>query len=415
LQGPTDRALFCAFLSALTAGIAAAATWIAPPPEAIAASSHTGAIFMYHHVSPHVLPGPSARALTITPAEFRDQLTWLHARGCRIVSVDALYGDARAHTLARCETALTFDDGYDDAVTFALPLLKEFGAPATFYVATGFVGTPGHVSVAQLRLMRESGMEIGAHTVHHVDLTTLTQAQTAHELNASAASLRRWLNADVTSFAYPAGQFNARAVSAVRDAAFENAVTTQPGDVQATSRSYELPRYRIGRGSGLRLMQSVFGRQDASSAPVSGALANIARKRIAGNAPALAEGVAVALLARRFPEQILKVHVLSLRPATVAGIVLSGVKLHRAVNRQQFEADIADMVRLTFDSSPLIDEVDIWATVPLEVGAGMPVSGDYAVPTSRTVFSAAVTRAQTEPSGKVNLGKMYMDPQFLRP
>jgi hypothetical protein len=99
----------------------------------------------------------------------------------------------------------------------------------------------------------------------------------------------------------------------------------------------------------------------------------------------------------------------------VAGIVLSGVKLHRAVNRQQFEADIADMVRLTFDSSPLIDEVDIWATVPLEVGTGMPVSGDYAVPTSRTVFSAAVTRAQTEPSGKVNLGKMYMDPQFLRP
>ena len=398
----------------LTAGIVAAAMWIASL-SAIAAPPQTGAIFMYHHVSPHVLPGRYARALTVTPGEFRAQLTWLHDHGCRIVSVDALYGDARAHTLAQCEAALSFDDGYDDAATFALPLLREFGVPATFYVATGFVGRAGHVSVAQLRLMRESGMEIGAHTVHHVDLTTVTEAQTVHEVNASASSLRRWLKADVTSFAYPAGQFNARAVSAVRDAAFENAVTTQPGDVEATSRSYELPRYRIERGSGLRLMQSVFGRQDTSSAPASGALANIARKRIAGNAPALAEAVAVALLARRFPEQILKVHVLSLRPATVAGIVLSGVKLHHAVNRQQFEADVADMVRLAFDSSPLIDEVDIWATVPLEVGTGLPVSGDYAVPTSRTVFSAAVMRAQRGLGGTVNLGKMYMNPQFLRP
>ena len=403
-------------LSALIAGIAGVAVWIAPQSQGAAASSQTGAIFMYHHVSPRVLPGPYARALTVTPAEFRDQLMWLHAHGCRVVSVDDIYGDARAHTLAQCEAALSFDDGYDDAATFALPLLRAFGVPATFYVATGFVGTPGHVSIAQLRSMHESGMEIGAHTVHHTDLTTLTASQTAREVSASAASLRRWLNADVTSFAYPAGQFNARAVSAVREAAFANAVTTQPGDVRATSRSYELPRYRIERASGLRLMQSVFGRQDTSSAaPVSGAIANIARKRIAGNAPALAEDAAVALLARRFPEQILKVQVLSLRPATVAGIMLSGVKLHRAVNRQQFEADIADMVRLTFDSSPRIDEVDVWATVPLEIGTGLPVSGDYAVPTSRTVFSAAVTRAQQGAGGKVNLGTIYMDPQFLRP
>jgi len=404
-------------LLALTAGIVvAAALWTAPQSySALAESTQSGAIFMYHHVSPRVLPGPYARALTVTPTEFRGQLSWLHGHGCRIVSVDALYLDARDHALAQCEAALSFDDGYDDAAAFALPVLREFGVPGTFYVATSFVGTPGHISVAQLRLMHQSGMEIGAHTVHHVDLTTLTAAQTAREVSASAASLRRWLNAEVTSFAYPAGQFNVRAVSAVRDAGFANAVTTQPGDVQATSRSYELPRYRIEGGSGLRLMQSVFERQDTSSAHISVALANIARKRIAGNAPALAEGVAVALLARRFPEQILKVHVLSLRPATVAGIMLSGVKLHRAVNRQQFEADIADMVRLTFDSSPLINEVDIWATVPLEVGTGLPVSGDYAVPTSRTVFSAAVTRAQQGPGGKVNLGKIYMDPQFLRP
>ena len=404
-------------MSALRAGIAVvtAAMWTAMPPHAIAASRETGAIFMYHHVSSHLLPGPYARALTITPLEFRDQLSWLRAHRCRVVSVDMLYRDARAHALAQCEAALSFDDGYDDAATFALPLLREFSDPATFYIATGYVGTPGHVTVAQLQSMHEAGMEIGAHTVHHLDLTTLSATQSAREVGASATSLRRWLNADVTSFAYPAGQYDAHVLTTVREAAFANAVTTQPGDVQAASRSYALPRYRIERGSGLHLMQSVFGHQDASAAPVAAAIVNIARKRIEGNAPAVAEGVAVALLARRFPEQILKVHVLSLRPATVAGIVLSGVKFHHTVNREQFEADVADMVHLAFGASPLIDEVDIWATVPLEVGSGLPVSGDYALPTSKTVFSAAVTRAQLGAGGRANLGKIYMDPQFLRP
>lgn len=404
------------FPCARKAGIVAfAAVYIATHVQTLAAPVHTGAIFMYHHVSPRVLPGPYARTLTVTPSEFRTHLTWLRAHDCRVVSVDTMYSDAREHALAPCEAALSFDDGYDDAATFALPLLREFGDPATFYIATGFVGTSGHVSVSQLRLMRESGMEIGAHTVHHVDLTTMTSPQTAHEVTESASALRRWLHGNVTSFAYPAGQFNERVVSAVRDAAFVNAVTTQPGDMQSTSSAYELPRYRIERGSGLRLIQSVFEGQDARTLTVPTALANIARERIAGNVPAVAEGVAVALLARRFPEQILKVHVLSLRPATVAGIVLSGVKFHHAVSREQFETDVADMARLTFDSSPRIGEVDIWVTVPLEVGTGLPVSGDYALPTSRTVFSAAITRAAQRAGGSVNVGKIYMDPAFLHP
>src|ERR1700680_1401596 len=95
LPGRTNRALSVrSCLSALIAGIAGVAVWIAPQSQA-------GAIFMYHHVSPRVLPGPYARALTVTPAEFRDQLMWLHAHGCRVVSVDGIYGDARAHTLAQ--------------------------------------------------------------------------------------------------------------------------------------------------------------------------------------------------------------------------------------------------------------------------------------------------------------------------
>jgi peptidoglycan/xylan/chitin deacetylase (PgdA/CDA1 family) len=369
---------------------------------------------MYHHVSPTVLAGPYTRALTVTPEELRGQLAWLRAHGCRAVSVDALYFDARRGTLAPCEAALTFDDGYADVATFALPLLREFDTPGTFYVATGNVGAPGHLTVAQLRALHAAGMEIGAHTAHHVDLTTLPHRQAAQEIEASAASLRRWLKTPITSFAYPAGQFSASVVASVRDALFDNAVTTLPGDVTAAVDRYELPRYRIERGGGRNLIEAVFGRRPTAVAAGPVALAHIARERIAGNAPAVEEDIAVALLARSFPEQILKVHVLVLRPATVAGIVLSGVKLHHARNRMQFEADVALMVRLAFGAAPSLDEVDVWATVPIAHPAGAPVSGDYAVPTSETVFSSAVTRSQAGESGRIDLGKTYWDPQFLR-
>ena len=110
----------------------------------------------------------------------------------------------------------------------------------------------------------------------------------------------------------------------------------------------------------------------------------------------------------------MKVHVLALPPAEVAGIVLSGVKFHAVVDRARFEADVKAMVGLALRAAPSVDEVDVWATVPQAVRPGMPVSGDYAVPTNRTVFSSAVTRAQTAEAGTLSLGTAFWDPNFLR-
>jgi peptidoglycan/xylan/chitin deacetylase (PgdA/CDA1 family) len=371
---------------------------------------------MYHHVAPTVLPGPYARDLTVTPAEFAAQLSWLREHGCRVTSVDALVGDVQGGRVASCEAALTFDDGYDDVATYALPLLRKSGVRATFYITTGYVGQSGHVSLRQLQALHAAGMEIGAHTVHHLDLTTLDAAQAREEVEASAISLRRWLNAPITAFAYPAGSYNAAAALDVATAGLATAVTTEPGEVTVKTDRYALPRYRIERGTGLALMRAVFAdaTQARGSATVPTTLQHIARARIAGNAPKVAEEVAVAILARSFPEQVLKVHVLALPSSTVAGIVLSGVKFHAPVDRRRFTGDVRMMVSLALEAAPSLDEVDIWATVPQPVQAGAQVSGDYAVPTSRTVFSCAVPRAQAQVAGTPGLGVTYWDPDFLR-
>jgi peptidoglycan/xylan/chitin deacetylase (PgdA/CDA1 family) len=356
------------------------------------AAAGTGVIFMYHHVSPVVQPGIYQRALTVTPDEFEQQLRWLRTRGCELVTVDRVWSDAVHGILSPCEAALTFDDGYADVAQYAIPLLLKDDAPATLYISTGFVGSPGHLTVARIRTAHQLGMEIGAHTINHVDLTKISHASAQREIEGSQRALDAWLGTPVSTFAYPAGSVNPRVAAAVATAHFVNAVTTAPGTIKPADNPYELPRYRVLRGQGIALLASVLGHAIVPTVHSWLALVHIARERVEGNDSKVAEAIAVALLARQFPEQIVKVHVDAVAPATVAGIVLSGVKFHAAVSRERFVSDVRKMVDTVFSAAPTVDEVDVWATVPVSVPAQATVSGDYAAAVERTVFSAAVQK-----------------------
>jgi hypothetical protein len=102
--------------------------------------------------------------------------------------------------------------------------------------------------------------------------------------------------------------------------------------------------------------------------------------------------LARVLLARTWPAQVLKVRVDGAGSHAVAGLVLSGVKFHAPLDADSFLAEVASLVRLTLASST-VEEVDVWVTVPVSVGKGAVVAGDFAQPTTRIVFSATVTRA----------------------
>jgi peptidoglycan/xylan/chitin deacetylase (PgdA/CDA1 family) len=372
---------------------------------------------MYHHVSTTIQPGPYARALTLDPAEFAHQLQWLRTRSCEAVSVNTIVNDVEADAVRGCEVALTFDDGYSDGYEVARPLLLESGDTATFYVSSGLVNAAGHLTVAQLRGLAGDGFQIGAHTVRHADLTTLSAAAARTEIVESRHALARWSAGDVTSFAYPAGQTNAGVESAVRAAGFRNALTTLPGMLSAPivrAHRFALPRYRIERDSGTGLFERLLARA-ATAGRSAAELRSIARRRVEGNDPQLAERIGAALLNASFPEQLLKVRVLRTADATVVGLMLSGVKLHAGVDRKTFAADVGGMIDRAFDARPDVSEVDAWAVVPLEVQPATIVSGDYAAPTNRTVFSAAVTRrareaALTRPQ---MLGTVYWGGDFL--
>lgn len=97
-----------------------------------------GLVLLYHRVAD--LP-TDPQLLAVSPAHFRQQLDALTSE-CRVMALSAMIERVQAGTLPPRSVAITFDDGYADNLTQAAPLLRECGAPATVFVASGYVGGP---------------------------------------------------------------------------------------------------------------------------------------------------------------------------------------------------------------------------------------------------------------------------------
>ena len=107
--------------------------------------------------------------------------------------------------------------------------------PATAYVITGRISGSdvSFLSWAQLKALEKDGVEIGSHTVSHAELPRLTDPAALQELIQSRLALERHLGHPVQWFAYPAGRFDERTETLVRQAGYVLAVTTSPAPRRA--------------------------------------------------------------------------------------------------------------------------------------------------------------------------------------
>lgn len=102
-------------------------------------SSKSFVAIVYYHRVASVVADP--QKLTVSPDNFFDQVAWL-SKHCKPLSLDDLVSTIRSgHNVPKYGVVVTFDDGYADNLHNALPILEEFGIPATFFVATDNIGT----------------------------------------------------------------------------------------------------------------------------------------------------------------------------------------------------------------------------------------------------------------------------------
>ncbi|MDB5358200.1 MAG: hypothetical protein JWN24_4653 [Phycisphaerales bacterium] len=173
--------------------------------------------------------------------------------------------------LRRRSIAVTFDDGYRDNLTQALEPLLDAGVPATFFVATGFVGTTrqfphdSHCSPAldhpkltwpDLALMQSAGFEIGSHTVNHTNLGAADASTIHREMSDSLATLNRELGNRPRAFSFPWGKpvdIPCDAMNSARGIGYYAAASAFGGTNRRAASTFHVRRVDVGNGRLSRL------------------------------------------------------------------------------------------------------------------------------------------------------------------
>jgi peptidoglycan/xylan/chitin deacetylase (PgdA/CDA1 family) len=104
--------------------------------------------------------------------------------------------------------SLTFDDGFEDNITTAMPVLKKYGFKTTQCFATEYV-EGNQTAINEVKQIAADGHEVCAHTVTHPWLTQSTPAQLTNELQHSQQFLQSITGQQVKDFASPYGDYNA--------------------------------------------------------------------------------------------------------------------------------------------------------------------------------------------------------------
>jgi peptidoglycan/xylan/chitin deacetylase (PgdA/CDA1 family) len=221
-------------------------------------------ILMYHQVG-EFAPMKEHRASYCDHRQFTAQMAFLKGFGYRVLTLDQVLACVRAEQpVPPRAVALTFDDGYASFFSYALPVLRRHGFPATVYAISGRIGgralwlakdrgrsIPKLMNAVQLREIHALGMTIGSHTVSHPKLATLGSERRRRELADSKTALQDLLGEQVGHLCYPYGSFDLDTVHAAAETGYLSATTCLRGLAGPGDHPLALPRKAISFGDNL--------------------------------------------------------------------------------------------------------------------------------------------------------------------
>ena len=211
----------------------------------------TTPILNYHSVGTGI--SSELERWTISVENFRIHMRYLADNGFRGVTMaEALRNPAPN------QVALSFDDGYEDFVTAAVPALNDYGFTATLFVATSYVGdkarwiSDGPPQMATWRQLRDAsadGFEIGAHSHTHPQLDLLDLADVREEIQQSRSLIEKNIDQPIEGFCYPHGFYRADVRQAVIDAGFSYACGVRQRMAHGHDDRFTLARIVVERDS----------------------------------------------------------------------------------------------------------------------------------------------------------------------
>lgn len=217
-------------------------------------------ILVYHQIAIAPPKGSPFRSLYVSPEAFAKQMSWLHRLGYLGLSMTALQPYLNGNKNGKV-VGITFDDGYLNNLSHALPFLTKYGFSSTCYFVSGLLGKTNvwdaGMSIAQTPLMNEAqlrqwvmaGQEAGSHTHQHIDLTITEKSKSQLEISLGKSELESVLKNPVEHFCYPYGRYQPQHIGMVNKAGFLTATTTQRSRCHPQTDLLQLPRVPVLRST----------------------------------------------------------------------------------------------------------------------------------------------------------------------
>ena len=229
-------------------------------------------ILLYHRVG---TAEDCKRPVTCTTVEkFEEQIQYLKGTGYHFASINEVVNYVKGKgALSSKSVAVTFDDGYADNYVHAFPILRRYGAKATIFVNTAFIGREVPLKISQntfvevpkeradavfrflswdeIKEMYQGGIDFQPHCHTHPDLVKLEAELAKDELIRSKRILEETLGERRDFFSYPFGRYNNTVISLLKEHGFKAALAVRPGIAKPAMDVYTLPRTCVDSGFSL--------------------------------------------------------------------------------------------------------------------------------------------------------------------
>jgi len=202
-------------------------------------------ILMYHSIE-SMPKGTIMRSLHVPPHRFKFQMWMLKLLGYQALSLKKLkpYLDGKKQGKV---VGITFDDGYQNNLINAAPILLKYDFSATCYIVSENLGLSNTwdldkgitqrplMTIDEINEWLNLGMDIGGHTKTHADLTKISIETAQKEINDCRVDLEKIFKTSITDFCYPFGRFNELISNLVIDSGYLSATTMDRGRVKSVN------------------------------------------------------------------------------------------------------------------------------------------------------------------------------------
>jgi peptidoglycan/xylan/chitin deacetylase (PgdA/CDA1 family) len=221
------------------------------------AEAHTSSvpILMYHRIATEGPPG--LKPWRVAPQLFDAHMNALDRAGYQTITL-AEWSDAidQRRPVQGKRVLLTFDDGYTDFLTGAIPILRRHHFTGIVFLVAERIGQTALwdadfgdcaplMSWEEIKTLQAMGIEFGAHSCAHRKMTEMGSTELADDTKRTRAILEQGLGVPVPTLAYPYGDQNESVRRVVGEAGTKAAVTTEPGISKLGDDLLRLPRIEI--------------------------------------------------------------------------------------------------------------------------------------------------------------------------